>query len=61
MRTEAGMCQVSGYCHFILKTYARFRGVFNARKRPAEPFETDIGGRDGVVCALHKPRRMAVG
>ena len=46
---------------FILETYARFREVFNAVRRPSKPFETDIGGRDGTVCASHRPRRMAVG
>ena len=45
---------------FILETYARFREVFNARRRPAEPFVTDISGRDGAVCASHKPRKVAV-
>ena len=45
---------------FILETYARFPKVFNARKRSAEPFVTDIGGRDGAVCASHKPRKVAV-
>ena len=46
---------------FILETYARFRQVFNARKRPAEPFVTDIGGTGDAICASHKPRKMAVG
>ena len=46
---------------FILETYARFRQVFNARKRPAEPFVTDIGGTDDAICASHRPRKMVVG
>ena len=46
---------------FILETYARFRQVFNARKRPAEPFVTDIGGTDDAICASHKPRKTAIG
>ena len=46
---------------FILETYARFPNVFNARKRPAKPFVTDIGGADGAICASHKPRAIGVG
>ena len=46
---------------FILETYARFPGVFNARKRPARPFVTDIGEADYAICASHKPRKAAVG
>ena len=46
---------------FILETYARFRQVFNARKRPARPFMTDIGGVDDAICASHKPRGIGVG
>ncbi len=46
---------------FILETYARFPKVFNAKKRPAEPFVTDIGVRNDALCASHKPRRMVVG
>ena len=46
---------------FILETYARFRQVFNARKRPAEPFVTDIGGTEDAICASHRPRKMVVG
>ena len=46
---------------FILETYARFRQVFNARKRPAEPFVTDIGGTENAICASHKPRKLSVG
>ena len=46
---------------FILETYARFREVFNARKRPAEPFVTDIGEKDDAIRASHKPRKVAVG
>ena len=46
---------------FILETYARFPKVFNARKRPAKPFVTDIGKMDDAICASHKPRKMAVG
>ena len=46
---------------FILETYARFRQVFNARKRPAEPFVTDIGGTDDAICASHRPRKTAIG
>jgi hypothetical protein len=46
---------------FILETYARFPKVFNARKRPAMPFVTDIGGADDAICASHKPRRIGVG
>ena len=45
---------------FILETYARFPEVFNARKRPAQPFVTDIGEADDVVYASHKPRKAAV-
>ncbi len=46
---------------FILETYARFPKVFNARKRPARPFVTDIGGADDAICASHKPRGIGVG
>ena len=46
---------------FILETYARFRKVFNTKKRPAEPFVTDIGGTDDAICASHKPRKTAIG
>ena len=46
---------------FILETYARFREVFNAGKRPAEPFVTDIGGTEDAICASHRPRKMVVG
>ena len=46
---------------FILETYTRFPKVFNARKRPAKPFVTDIGEADGAVCASHKPRGTGVG
>ena len=46
---------------FILETYARFRDVFNARKRPAEPFVTDIDETADAICASHKPRRLGVG
>ena len=52
---------VLGSRGFILETYARFRQVFNARKRPAEPFVTDIGGTDDAICASHKPRKTAIG
>ncbi len=45
---------------FILETYARFPKVFNARKRPAQPFVTDIGEANGAICASHKPRKAAV-
>ena len=45
---------------FILETYARFPKVFNARKRPAQPFVTDIGEKDDAICASHKPRKAAV-
>ena len=46
---------------FILETYARFQKVFNAKKRPAEPYVTDIGTRNDTLCASHKPRRMVIG
>jgi REP element-mobilizing transposase RayT len=46
---------------FILETYVRFQKVFGARKRPAEPFVTDIGLRNDSICASHRPRRMVVG
>ena len=46
---------------FILETYARFPKVFNARKRPAKPFVTDIGASDDAICASHKPRGIGVG
>ena len=46
---------------FILETYARFPEVFNARKRPAQPFVTDIGEADEAICASHQPRKAAVG
>jgi REP element-mobilizing transposase RayT len=42
---------------FILETYARFPEVFNARKRPVQPFVTDIGEADEAICASHKPRK----
>ncbi len=42
-------------------TYARFPKVFNARKRPAKPFVTDIGEVDDAICASHKPHRIGVG
>ena len=45
---------------FILETYARFPEVFNARKRAAKPFVTDIGEVDEAICASHKPRKAAV-
>ena len=45
---------------FILETYARFHKVFGARKRPVEPFVTDIGMQNNTLCASHKPRRMLV-
>ena len=48
-----------GSRNFILKTYARFPEVFNARKRPAQPFVTDIGEADEAICASHKPRKAA--
>ncbi len=44
---------------FILETYARFPEVFNARKRPAQPFVTDIGEANEAICASHKPRKAA--
>ena len=52
---------VLGSRGFILETDARFRQGFNARKRPAEPFVTDIGGTDDAICASHKPRKTAIG
>ena len=45
---------------FILETYARFPKVFNARKRPARPFVTDIGEANETICASHKPFKAAV-
>ena len=42
---------------FILETYARFPDVFNARKRPAQPFVMDIGEANDAICASHKPRK----
>ena len=45
---------------FILETYARFPRVFNARKRPSQPFVTDIGESNDAICASHKPRKAAV-
>ena len=45
---------------FILETYIRFPNVFNAKKRPAQPFVTDIGMVDDAICASHKPRKAAV-
>jgi REP element-mobilizing transposase RayT len=42
---------------FILETYARFPEVFNASKRPAQPFVTDIGEANEAICASHKPRK----
>ena len=44
---------------FILETYARFPEVFSVRKRPAQPFVTDIGETDEAICASHKPRKAA--
>ena len=44
---------------FIFETYSRFPEVFNARKRPAQPFVTDIGEADNAICASHKPRKAA--
>ena len=46
---------------FILETYARFQEVFNARKRPARPFVTDVGEADAAICASHRPHKSAVG
>ena len=46
---------------FILETYARFHKVFCVRKRPSEPFVTDIGPQNDPLCASHKPRKMAIG
>ncbi len=46
---------------FILETYARFHKVFGTRKRPVEPFVTDIGTQNETLYASHKPRRMVVG
>ena len=46
---------------FILETYARFPEVFNARKRPTEPFVTDIGTQNGTLFASHEPRDIAIG
>ena len=45
---------------FILETYARFPKVFNARKRPVEPFMTDIGALSGTLFASHKPRGYCI-
>ena len=45
---------------FILETYARFPKVFNARKRPAQPFVTGIGKTNTAICASHKPHKIAV-
>lgn len=45
---------------FILETYARFPKVFNARKRPAKPFMTDVGGADDAICVSHKPCSIGV-
>ncbi len=45
---------------FILETYARFPKVFNARKRPAQPFVMDIGKSDDAIFASHKPRRIGI-
>jgi REP element-mobilizing transposase RayT len=50
-----------GSRNFILETYARFQKVFNARKRPARPFVTNIGTSNDILCASHRPRRMVVG
>ena len=44
---------------FILETYARFQKVFNAKKRPATPYVTDIGTRNDALWASHKPRKAA--
>ncbi len=46
---------------FILETYTRFPKVFNAKKRPAEPFVTDIGAQNGTLFMSHKPRAIAIG
>ena len=46
---------------FILETYARFHKVFGTRKRPVEPFVTDIGPQNTLIWASHKPRKMVVG
>ena len=46
---------------FILETYARFHKVFGTRKRPAEPFATEIGTQNDALYASHKPRRMVAG
>ena len=50
-----------GSRNFILETYARFQKVFNARKRPARPFVTNIGTSNDILCASHRPRRTVVG
>ena len=44
---------------FILETYARFQKVFDATKRPATPYVTDIGTQNDALCASHKPRKAA--
>ena len=46
---------------FILETYARFHKVFGTRKRPVEPFVTDIGPKNTPLWASHKPRKMVAG
>ena len=46
---------------FILETYARFHKVFGTRKRPAEPFVTDIGSQNDTLCASHRPRKTVAG
>ncbi len=48
-----------GSRNFILETYTRFQKVFNARKRPATPYVTNIGTRANTLCASHKPRKAA--
>ena len=49
-----------GSRRFILETYARFPKAFKAKKRPAQPFVTDIGEADDAICASHRPRKVAV-
>ncbi len=46
---------------FILETYDRFPKVFGGRKRPIEPFVTDIRTHDMPLCASHRPREVAIG
>ena len=45
---------------FILETYARFPKAFKTKKRPAQPFVTDIGEADDAICASHRPRKAAI-